>query len=397
MSNFNTDHKITSQSESYISGPSGKQPQSDTPPPPPSSSTHHHDIQTTQKFHNPSQHQQHVIGEQPDVITMKYSKVYEVKPEGFYQKYQTSVGKISGWLRTYIPCCCCCDTPYQNVSQGYVGLITRFGELSRVVDPGSVYINRVTEKIHTISIKTEVQDVPEQACLTRDNVIVNLKSVIYYNVVDPQKAVFGISNIHDAISERTQTTLRDVIGSKLLQEVIEQREQIAESIQDIIKTTAFDWGVRVESILIKDLKLGREISDSLSQAAQSKRVGEAKIIAAKAEVESAKLMRQAADILASKPAMQIRYLDAMQNMAKSANSKVIFMPSSGDIGEGIPDAKESQEKTRKAVLNDIVDDNDNDLDDSKHVTNERRSNPVEFLGPDDIVKQTVLQASVGNA
>ena len=89
---------------------------------------------------------------------------------------------------------------------------------------------------------------------------------------------------------------------------------------------ASGWGVRVESMLIKDIIFSNELQESLSMAAQSKRIGESKVIAARAEVESAKLMRQAADILSSAPAMQIRYLEAMQAMAKSANSKVIFLP-----------------------------------------------------------------------
>lgn len=108
--------------------------------------------------------------------------------------------------------------------------------------------------------------------------------------------------------------------------MIERREEIAQSIREIIEETALGWGVAVESMLIKDIIFSQELQDSLSMAAQSKRTGEAKVISARAEVESAKLMRQAADILSSAPAMQIRYLEAMQAMAKSANSKVIFMP-----------------------------------------------------------------------
>ncbi|KFX95456.1 hypothetical protein O988_05780, partial [Pseudogymnoascus sp. VKM F-3808] len=91
------------------------------------------------------------------------------------------------------------------------------------------------------------------------------------------------------------------------------------------------WGVKVESMLIKDMIFSNELQDSLSMAAQSKRIGESKVIAARAEVESAKLMRQAADILSSAPAMQIRYLEAMQAMAKSANSKVIFLPGPANV------------------------------------------------------------------
>lgn len=163
--------------------------------------------------------------------------------------------------------------------------------------------------------------------MTKDNVNLQLTSVIYYHITSPHKAAFGIANIRQALIERTQTTLRHVIGARVLQDVIERREEIAQSIREIIEETASGWGAACESILIKDLVFSQDLQESLSMAAQSKRTGEAKVISARAEVESAKLMRQAADILSSAPAMQIRYLEAMQQMAKSSNSKVIFMPS----------------------------------------------------------------------
>jgi erythrocyte band 7 integral membrane protein len=142
--------------------------------------------------------------------------------------------------------------------------------------------------------------------MTKDNVSLNLTSVIYYRITSPHRAAFGISSIRQALIERTQTTLRHVIGARVLQDVIERREEIAQSIREIIEETATGWGVEVESMLIKDIIFSQELQDSLSMAAQSKRTGEAKVIAARAEVESAKLMRQAADILSSAPAMQIR-------------------------------------------------------------------------------------------
>lgn len=162
--------------------------------------------------------------------------------------------------------------------------------------------------------------------MTKDNVTLHLTSVIYYHITSPHKAAFGISNIRQALVERTQTTLRHVVGARVLQDVIERREEIAQSIGEIIEDVASGWGVQVESMLIKDIIFSTDLQDSLSMAAQSKRIGESKVIAARAEVESAKLMRQAADILSSAPAMQIRYLEAMQAMAKTANSKVIFLP-----------------------------------------------------------------------
>jgi erythrocyte band 7 integral membrane protein len=171
--------------------------------------------------------------------------------------------------------------------------------------------------------------------MTKDNVTLHLTSVIYYHITSPHKAAFGISNVKQALVERTQTTLRHVVGARVLQDVIERREEVAQSIGEIIEEVAMGWGVKVESMLMKDIIFSNELQDSLSMAAQSKRIGESKVIAARAEVESAKLMRQAADILSSAPAMQIRYLEAMQAMAKSANSKVIFLPGAPSLGQSM--------------------------------------------------------------
>ncbi|KAK6507383.1 hypothetical protein TWF481_005818 [Arthrobotrys musiformis] len=225
-----------------------------------------------------------------------------------------------------IPCCICCPNPYKPVSQGNVGLVTKFGRFSRAEDPGLVRINPLSEKLIMVDVKIQICEVPQQVCMTKDNVTVHLTSVIYYHIIAPHKAAFGISNVRQALIERTQTTLRHVIGARVLQDVIERREEVAQSIGEIIEEVAAGWGVRVESMLIKDIIFSRELQDSLSMAAQSKRIGESKIIAARAEVESAKLMRQAADILSSNAAMQIRYLEAMQQIAKTSGSKVIFLP-----------------------------------------------------------------------
>jgi erythrocyte band 7 integral membrane protein len=244
---------------------------------------------------------------------------------GWYGSMINALGTCIGTLGA-IPCCVVCPNPYKPVNQGNVGLVTKFGRFARAVDPGLVKVNPLSENLIQVDVKIQIVEVPKQVCMTKDNVSLHLTSVIYYRITSPHKAAFGISNIRQALVERTQTTLRHVIGARVLQDVIERREEIAQSIREIIEETATGWGVEVESMLIKDIIFSQELQDSLSMAAQSKRTGEAKVIAARAEVESAKLMRQAADILSSAPAMQIRYLEAMQAMAKTANSKVIFLP-----------------------------------------------------------------------
>ncbi|KAF2030835.1 stomatin family protein-like protein [Setomelanomma holmii] len=254
-----------------------------------------------------------------------YAKVIQADDQdadtnGWYGSMINTLGGCIGTLGA-IPCCVVCPNPYKPVSQGNVGLVTKFGRFARAVDPGLVYVNPLSEQLVQVDIKIQIVEVPKQVCMTKDNVTLNLTSVIYYRITSPHKAAFSISNIRQALVERTQTTLRHVIGARVLQDVIERREEIAQSIREIIEETALGWGVEVESMLVKDIIFSQELQESLSMAAQSKRTGEAKVIAARAEVESAKLMRQAADILSSAPAMQIRYLEAMQAMAKTANSK----------------------------------------------------------------------------
>ncbi|KAG9689155.1 stomatin family protein-like protein, partial [Aureobasidium melanogenum] len=262
---------------------------------------------------------------QPSYASVIKPDTEDASQHGWYGGMINALGSVIGNLGA-IPCCIVCPNPYKPVNQGNVGLVTKFGRFSRAVDPGLVKINPLSESLIQIDVKIQIVEVPQQICMTKDNVNLHLTSVLYYRVTSPHKAAFGIANIRQALIERTQTTLRHVIGARVLQDVIERREEIAQSISEIIEDTASGWGVEVESMLIKDIIFSQELQESLSMAAQSKRTGEAKVIAARAEVESAKLMRQAADILSSAPAMQIRYLEAMQAMAKSANSKVIFLP-----------------------------------------------------------------------
>lgn len=262
---------------------------------------------------------------QPSYAQVIKADTEDASNTGWYGGMINTLGSLIGTLGA-VPCCICCPNPYKPVDQGNVGLVTKFGRFARAVDPGLVKINPLSESLVQVDVKIQIVEVPKQVCMTKDNVNLTLTSVIYYHITSPHKAAFGISNIRQALVERTQTTLRHVIGARVLQDVIERREEIAQSIREIIEETAAGWGANVESMLIKDIIFSQDLQDSLSMAAQSKRTGEAKVISARAEVESAKLMRQAADILSSAPAMQIRYLEAMQQMAKQANSKVVFMP-----------------------------------------------------------------------
>ncbi|KAI7859695.1 hypothetical protein BDC45DRAFT_456235 [Circinella umbellata] len=245
---------------------------------------------------------------------------------GWYGTMMNCLGSICGGLGM-VPCLCCFPNPFKEVKQGHVGLVTQFGKFYKCVNPGLVKVNPLTESVHHIDIKMQLVEIPKQIIMTKDNVNVWIDSVVYYLIENPFRAEFGVSNVRKALTERTQTTLRHVLGAKTLQDCIENREAIAKEIQDITRPVAKQWGVKIESILIKDLKLSAELQESVSAAAQAKRIGNAKVISAKAEVDSAKLMRTAADILSTPAAMQIRYLETMQNLAKGSGTRIVYLPS----------------------------------------------------------------------
>ncbi|KZS91242.1 hypothetical protein SISNIDRAFT_456841 [Sistotremastrum niveocremeum HHB9708] len=243
---------------------------------------------------------------------------------GLYGSLLNVLGDCVGCVGA-IPCCPF-PNPFRNVQQGSVGLVSRFGQFYKSVDPGLVKVNVCTESLRIVDVKIQISPIGRQTVITRDNVNVEIDSVIYFQVVSPYRAAFGITDLRQALIERAQTTLRHVVGARAVQSVVTEREAIAFEIAEIVGDVAEKWGVAIEGILIKDIIFSADVAASLSSAAQQKRIGESKVIAARAEVDAARLMRQAADILASPAAMQIRQLEALQTMAKTANTKVVFVP-----------------------------------------------------------------------
>ncbi|KAI8809323.1 hypothetical protein BJ742DRAFT_676895 [Cladochytrium replicatum] len=245
------------------------------------------------------------------------------------------IGSVLGCLGS-VPCLFCFPNPFRTVNQGNVGLITRWGQYYRTVDAGYELVNHklMSPKFLKMESKTEVKiqlsDIPQQFVMTKDNCNVKIDSVLYWHIIDPVVSAFEVADVRKALTERTQTTLRHILGTRTLQDIIENREVLAREIESIIAGPAASWGVKIESILIKDIQFSQELQETLSSAAKQKRVGESKVIAAAAEVEAAKLMREASDILNTPAAMQIRYLETLNSMAKSAGAKVIFMPTSTD-------------------------------------------------------------------
>ncbi|KAI9321808.1 hypothetical protein BX666DRAFT_1851213, partial [Dichotomocladium elegans] len=241
---------------------------------------------------------------------------------GLYGTLATCLGDVLGFFGS-IPCCCIFPNPYQRIEQGNVGLISRFGKCYKIVDPGLVQINPNTESITRVDMKIQITQIPQQ----EDNVSIAIASVLYWRVVSPYESQFGVKSVVHALVERARTILRNVCGQHTFQDLVENRDAISREIRKAINPVALQWGVEVESTLVKDIEISQQLQESLSSAAQAKRLGESRVIASQAEVESAKLMREAADILNTPAAMQIRYLETLSSMSRAGQGpKTVFMP-----------------------------------------------------------------------
>ncbi|KAJ2018045.1 hypothetical protein GGI03_005924 [Coemansia sp. RSA 2337] len=263
----------------------------------------------------------------------KFAAVHPIESGSAYESMMTAIGNFCGAFGQ-IPGCFCCPNPFKEVKQGNIGLVSRFGRYYRTSDPGLVKVNPLTEKVFRVDTKIQIAALGKLPIVTKDNVSVEIEAVLYWHIIDPYLAIYGVSDVKQALTERTQTTLRAVLGGRDLQDLIENRDTIASAITDIIDQPAHAWGVTVESILIKDIHMSHELQVTLSAAATQKRIGQSKVIQAQAEVDAAMLMREAAEILNTPAAMQIRTLDSMVMMAKAANTKVLFVPVNQDYSNG---------------------------------------------------------------
>lgn len=246
---------------------------------------------------------------------------------GCYQSTMHQCGECFGFFRTWLPCVCCCvEYPYQTIDQSYDGLLERFGKFVRIVNPGLQYINPCTESLIKVNTKIQILHLVGQTVLTKDNLSLMLDTSVYFRIIDSRKATYQVKNINDAVSNLTFATLRNTCGQHVLQELLEKREQVSNHIQEYVDEHVHDWGIKVENIFIKDMNLAPDVQFVLSSAAKERRLAESKIISAKADVDSAKLMKSASEILDNPAAMQIRFLETLNHITKSPNVRVIFLP-----------------------------------------------------------------------
>ena len=217
-----------------------------------------------------------------------------------------------------------------NVLREYErAVIFRWGRLARGLiggnGPGVVIIIPFIDKMVRVSLRTVTMDVPPQDVITKDNVSVKVNAVIYFRVVDQERAIIQVEDYLYATSMMSQTTLRSVLGQSQLDDLLSKREQINGDLQRIIDQQTEPWGVKVNAVEVKNVDLPQEMQRAIARQAEAERERRAKVIHAEGEFEASRRLADAADVIGRNPvALQLRYLQTMVEIASERNSTTIF-------------------------------------------------------------------------
>ncbi len=207
-------------------------------------------------------------------------------------------------------------------------VVFRLGRLignDGIKGPGLIFLIPVIDKMVKVSLRTVVMDVPTQDVITQDNVSIKVNAVVYFRVIEPQKAVIGVENFLMATSQLSQTTLRSVLGQSELDDILSQREKINHKLQQIIDSNTEPWGIKVSNVEVKQIDLPQEMQRAMAKQAEAERERRSKIIAAEGEFQASQRLADAAKILSGEPsALTLRYLQTLREIATEKNSTTIF-------------------------------------------------------------------------
>jgi regulator of protease activity HflC (stomatin/prohibitin superfamily) len=206
------------------------------------------------------------------------------------------------------------------------GVIFRLGKLLvRPKGPGVILVFGPLDRIVRVSLRTVVLDVPPQDVITRDNVSVKVNAVVYFRVMEPNKAIVEVENYHYATSQLSQTTLRSVLGQVDLDDLLSQRERLNQQLQQILDLHTDPWGIKVSAVEVKHVDLPPDMQRAMARQAEAEREKRAKIIHAAGELEASEKLSQAAGVIAVQPvAITLRYLQTLTEIASEKNSTIIF-------------------------------------------------------------------------
>ena len=205
------------------------------------------------------------------------------------------------------------------------GVIFLLGRYYKVKGPGLIIVIPFFQQMVKVDLRTIVWDIPTQDLITRDNVSVKVNAVLYFRVVDPQKAIINVEDFMEATGQLAQTTLRSVLGQHELDELLAERERLNADVQEILDTQTDGWGIKVSNVEIKHVDLDESMIRAIAKQAEAERERRAKVIHASGEFEAAeKLVDAAAQLINQPESMQLRYLQTLTEIAGEKNSTIVF-------------------------------------------------------------------------
>lgn len=240
----------------------------------------------------------------------------------------------------------------RQIDQWETALKFTLGKFSGRVEPGLTLMFPGIQKLKRVDMRTRNRDLLRQMVITRDNVTTMVDAVVYYRVLDPEKAALAVENYEAAVKDRAKVVLRDVVGETPLDQLLAHREEIAAKVRAQVETVVNQWGLHVELIGLQDVQLPPQMQESLAKVAIAERDRKYVVIKSQADVESAKNFAEAAEILSSSPgAMELRRFETLANLAQSGATKVIF-----DLAKPFDNVHDSARKVAAATAEAAVGD-----------------------------------------
>ena len=205
------------------------------------------------------------------------------------------------------------------------GIVFRLGRLVGVKGPGIILLIPMVDTMVKVSLRTVVMDIPPQDVITKDNVSIKVNAVVYFRVVQPDKAIVEVENFLFATSQLSQTTLRSILGQSALDELLAERDKINSELQKIIDYHTEPWGIKISNVEVKQIDLPVEMQRAMARQAEAERERRAKIIHAEGEFQASQKLAEAATVIEAHPmALQLRYLQTLTEVASEKNSTTIF-------------------------------------------------------------------------
>jgi regulator of protease activity HflC (stomatin/prohibitin superfamily) len=205
------------------------------------------------------------------------------------------------------------------------GVIFTLGRFTGVKGPGLIIVVPGVQKMERVDLRVQVMDVPSQDVISRDNVSVKVNAVVYFRVIDPEKAIIQVEEFRMATSQLAQTTLRSVLGQHELDEMLAEREKLNDDVRTILDTQTDAWGIKVANVEIKHVDLDESMIRAIARQAEAERSRRAKVIHAEGEMQAAEKLVEAAAILSQQPqAIQLRFLETLTAVAGDKSSTIVF-------------------------------------------------------------------------